>query len=624
MRATAWLVIALALLSSGCGDSDMVRIGKKSFAEQSILAELVRQLVLARADIRAQVVDCGDTYDCQQELGSGGVDLLVEYDGTAALFEGLDPWSEELESDLGRVFQAKGVRWLPPLGFDNAYRLAVSARKAAQLELRTIEDLSAFEGGVRVVCPQTYLRRPRDGLAALVNRHGLRLRGEPLTLREPSARLEAVLAGRADVAVVYGTDGALQNDAVTLLEDSLDFFPRYRASVLVREQALHRTEGLQQALAELSGSIDEEAMRELNHAVQLEGWRPAAVARRFLVDRDLVEREAVQKRSRLRLVVAHYESDSLEPLGLRAMRALRKVFTDRPVELAAAADPPALVAKGSAKLALVGAERFFDERGEPLAKSRALEAVAVVGSRSVHLLRVADDASGDPFGGRIGIEPKSSGAGRVAAAVLRAVGATAAVQASSDQLLGKVEAGGLDAVLVVAERGSPELVEAMKRGTLELVDLPALSREGMAYLRPTRLPAETYVGQPEPIETLSAQVVLAGPTRRHDRTALKPGPGSALLVEATPLTMEEVRLLAAATGVAELPDPMLPVAWTAPNRGDDDEATSAVVDTVINLLLIGFLLWLVVVTVRRPSSEDDEGELDLAGDGDAGSEPAES
>lgn len=605
MRWTAWLLTGLLLLSCGCSDSGMLRIGKKSFAEQSILAELLRQLVLARADIRSEVVDCGDTYDCQQKLGAGEIQLLVEYSGTAALFEGLDPDSETVEADLARVFASKGVRWMGELGFDNAYRLAVSSRRAAQLGLRTIEDLSSFEDGVRVVCPQTYLRRPRDGLAALINRHGLRLRGEALTLADPSARLEAVLAGRADVAVVYGTDGALQNDAVTLLEDSLSFFPRYEASVLVRQAALRHNSGLEQTLAELGGRIDEAAMRELNHAVQIEGWRPTDVARQFLVDHSLVEQADVQKHSRLKLVVAYHETDSLDPQGVRALRALRKVFTDRPVELEAAPAPERRVAKGSAKLALVGAERFFDEHGEPLAKSQVLEAVAVVGSRSVHLLRATGDASDEPLEGPVGIEPEGSGAGKIAAAVLSAAGAKPAVRGSAAELFSQVEAGKLDAALVVAEPGSPMVAEALQEGSLQLVDLPNLSREKMAYLRPTRMPAETYVGQVEPIETLSEQVVLAGPARQPHRSALKPGPGSALLVEATPLTMEEVRLLGAATGLAELPDPMLPVAWTAPDTNAEDEATNAVVDVVINVGLIAFLIWLVIILLRRRDDASD-------------------
>lgn len=605
MRWLAWLLVALSVVQLGCSDPGMLRIGKKDFAEQSILGEIVRQLVLARADIRSQLVDCGDTYNCQQKLGSGDIDLLVEYTGTAALFEGLDPNGENLEADLAQVYQQKGVRWMGLLGFDNAYRLAVSTRAAAQLGLRTIEDLNAFEGGVRVACPKTYLRRPRDGLSALIRRHGLRLRGEPLTIADPAARLEAVLAGRADVAVVYGTDGALQNDAVILLDDSLSFFPEYEASVLVRSKALKNTAGLEAALRELEGQLDEEAVRRLNHAVQIEGWRPEDVARQFLVERKLVEQEAVQKHSRLKMVVAHYAVDSLGQLGVRALRSLRKVFSDRPVELRAASDPAKLVAKGSAKLALLGAERFFDDEGEPLAKSLVLEAVAVVGSRAVHLLRSREAASESPFGGRIGIGPEGSGAGKIGAAVLRAAGEGAVERASPEQLISRVESGALDGALLVAEPGAPVVTEAFQRGALRLVDLPELSRVKMAYLRPTRIPAETYVGQSEPVETLSAQVVLAGPARRPHRSALKPGPGSALLVEATPLTMEEVRLLGAATGVNELPDPMLPVAWTAPDRNEETESTNAMVDVAINAFIIGFLIWLLVVMLRGPKSNGD-------------------
>jgi len=58
--------------------------------------------------------------------------------------------------------------------------------------------------------------------------------------------------------------------------------------------------------------------------------------------------------------------------------------------------------------------------------------------------------------------------------------------------------------------------------------------------------------------------------------------------------------------VAELPDPMLPVAWTAPDSSNDDAATHAVVDTVLNVLVIAFLIWLTVIMTRGSKSERDE------------------
>lgn len=598
-----WLLLTLGLLAvaiGGCsGSSDVVTIGTKGFAEQSIIAEATRQLLMARADARAEIVECGDTYECQQALRGGSVDLMIEYTGTAALFLGIDPSGPQASSKLTRACEHLGLSWRPALGFDNSYRLVVASPRAAEHGLRRIADLASLEGGIRVACPRSYLRRPRDGLASLLERHGLHLRGEALLLGEPTERIDAVLAGRADVAVVYGTDGALRDGGVTLLEDSLRFFPKYEAALLVRQDTLARRPELATAFEALEGQLSTETMRRLNYSVQIEGWSPDDAAHRFLVSQGLLER-GEEGRSRLKLVLAVAEADDLEGIQPRAIRALRQVFSDRPVELRVDAHPARLVAKGTAKLALLGAERFFDSKDGVLRRSGALEAVAVVGSRMVHVVRsgsVDAPVPEDPLSGRMGVQPEDSGAGRIGRDVLAAAGRQPAADAPATTLLSQIEEGQLDGALIVVEVGAPLISKALAEGRARLFPLQALSREQMPYLRPSRLPANTYEGQVEPLETLAAQIVLAGPRRRPLRNALRPGPGSALLVEATPLPIEEVHLLAEATGVAEWPDPVLPVAWTRAGEGEESVSTNAVLNTVLNVLVLAFLGWLIALVL---------------------------
>ncbi|MBW2454167.1 MAG: hypothetical protein JRI68_06640, partial [Deltaproteobacteria bacterium] len=338
--------LTVALVALGCGGTETITIGTKSFVEQAIVGQLARQLLHAETQVRAQVVECGDTFECQEALRGGRIDLMVEYTGTAALYLGLDPADPEVVQKITQRYGEGGFDWRSPLGFDNSYRLAVSSRAASRHGLASIVQLTKLPGGVRVACPRTYLRRPRDGLAALTERHGFRLRGDPLVLDSPSERIDAVLAGRADVAVVYGTDGALRNGGITLLLDSLDFFPRYDAAWLVRRDALGHFVGLEGILEQLEGKLDAEVMQELNYAAQIEGWKPANVARRFLVSRDMLQGGPTAKPGRLKLVLAVTAADELEQQRTRATQALRQVFPERPVEVRETAEPVKLVAKG--------------------------------------------------------------------------------------------------------------------------------------------------------------------------------------------------------------------------------------------------------------------------------------
>jgi glycine betaine/choline ABC-type transport system substrate-binding protein len=587
--ARRWIPWLAALFILGCGGTGAtMRIGTKAFAEQQIVGHLLRQVLLAKHSQRAQLIECGDTYDCESALRTERIDLLLEYSGTAALYLGLDPKSEDARARVEGAYSDRGLVWRPPLGFDNGYVLVVSNRRAQTAGLSTIADLATIEGGVRLSCPRTYLRRPGDGLAALLGRYGLRLEGEPLVVAQPVDRIAAVLAGRADVAVLYATDGALRDGGVTVLEDSLDFFPRYEASFVVRATSLSAYPGLDEAMAALEGKLDNATLVALNHAVQLEGWKPSDIARRHLVDHEMIVPEDVPTRGRLELELAVSERDSFGASQTRAVLALRRVFPERPIRVEDGADPIREVASGGAKLALLGAERFFRPTRRGLERRRQVEAVAVVGSRMAHLLTASPDGG---LAGRIGIGPRKSGSAQIGGALVKAAGAKVTLSSTHDQLIEALAGGQLDAAIVVAESGTKIVGEAIAGGRVHLRPITELVPADAPYLRRSRIPADTYPGQTTPIETLASQVVLAGPSRHPHPSGLKGGPAAALLVEAKPISVEQAQLLADATGVPELPDPILPAAHLGAPDTSEAEG-NAVMDTVLNALVMLFLGWL--------------------------------
>jgi osmoprotectant transport system substrate-binding protein len=596
-----WLV-ALTMLF-GCGGApSTLRIGTKNFAEQRIVGHLLRQLLLAKHSQRAQVIDCGDTYDCETALRGERIDVLMEYSGTAALYLGLDPKAPDVTAQLANAYRERGLVWRSPIGFDNGYVLVVSNRLAQALELRTISDLAKIEDGVRLSCPRTYLRRPGDGLAALLERYGLRLRGEPQIIEEPVNRVAAVLAGRAHVAVVYATDGALRDGGATMLEDSLDFFPRYDASFVARDEVVQQFEGLDASMALLESRLDNATMRALNHGVQLEGWKAPDIARRYLVENELVVPEDVPSRSRLELTLAISNRDAFEGSQTRAVLALRRVFPERPIRIDTTANPTREVASGGAKLALLGAERFFRKTRNGLERVREVEAVAVAGSRMAHLLTATPTGG---LSGRVGIGPRKSGSAMIGEALVEAAGAEVVMSAKHDQLVQALASGQLDAAIVVIEAGAKIVGEALASGKVHLRPVTGLLLDGAPYLRRSRIPAETYHGQSTPIETVASQVVLAGPGRQPHPSGMRGGPAAALLVEAKPISVEQAELLSEATGVPELPDPVLPASLLGASDTTDAE-DHEVMDTVLNALVILFLGWLVMQLLSPASGANVE------------------
>ena len=598
------IAVAVALWCGSCAGPGEIRVGKKAFAEQDVLAELLVDVIEAGTAYGAAAVPCTDTFGCQQALRGGQIDLMVEYTGTGYFYSGIELGDRPISlAALRGAYQPMGLEWLEPLGFDNSYVVAMPSTRARSAGIRTISDLSVMAGGdVRVACPASYLQRPRDGLASLLDRHGLRMVGEPVVIEDPPGRLDATLDGRADVAIVYATDGVLSGLEYAALEDTLDFFPPYEAAVLARSVSLAERAGLREAVATLDRKIDNAAMQRLNYGVEVEGWQPHVIAHRFLRDHDLIESSTRSGHSARPVRIASASTDRLDDQKSRAARATNVVYSDRPVELISVADPIDSVLNGDARLALIGAERFFGGQNSELQRDRRVEAVAVVGTRVFHVVRRAGD-SGAPLSGRVGVGVGGSGAADAASTLLSLSGNTPVVYTPDSTLIELVATGKLDAALVFARAGDSIIADGLQSGSLELRGLPEINRKDrLPYLRAARLPANTYPRQDSAVETLSAQVLLAGPARDTGQRPLAAGPVAAVGRKASALAIEEATALSKATGIAEAPDPIVPSAWTSwPDIADTGTAIDARwVDRILNLAVLAFLAWLFALIVKRP------------------------
>ncbi len=575
-RAGAGAAVVLLLfappLLSGCGSGETpVRIGVKSFAEQEILGQMAVQLCADAEFPTAPLVVCGDTYGCQEGLRNGTLDAMVEYSGTALIFAGED--LADGDASVGRaraLYRDWDLEWLEPLGLDNGYRLALRSDRALSLQVATIADLALLDTDLRITCPAEYLRRSADGLPALTRRHGLRVATDPLVREDPAGRRQALLDGRADVAVLYATDGVMADGRLTVLEDSLGFFPLYEAAFVARRDALTRHPQLLETLSTLSGQVDDGAMQRLNHAVQEEGRTPEVVAREFLEARELLQEETAVGSRGGGLELAVQGHGELDDFSATAVRAIRDVYPERSVEVSPSYGAALDVVEGRARLAVLGAEGFFPvaDDGE-IFRDERIEAVAVLGSSYLHVIRRAGPRGGAPFSGQVGI---TAGSGwRVAEDVVRAAGGQVACRRWPSELLATLSEGGIDGALLVAPLGDPQITRALRDDGLVLADLDGwMTPERAAalpYLRPARIPAQTYAGQAEPTGTLGQQILLVGPAPASTPMG-QAGPASALASSAQPLSRETALALADAAGGMEAPDPALPSAWRRIPPGD--------------------------------------------------------
>ena len=605
--------LALFVFFTSCSQDrgSQIRIGVKNFEEQRILAQMAVQLLKAEGFKVDALQNCGDTYSCHQALRSKKIDLMVEYTGTGLSFMGKRVIREaDSLSRVRRLYAEIGLVWLDALGFDNSYRVLVRTDRAAAKGLKTIGDLAKLKGTIRFACPSEYLRRPVDGLFSLLRTYGLKQQASsnPVIVDDPEKRFQSLLEGKVDAAIGYATDGTIQDPRLTILEDTKSFFPSYKAAFMVRRQVLKKHPKLRKILAKLNSRISTQRMRALNYKVQVEARSSERVAEAFLNEQKLSGQRSGTSEGRAALSVLIHRNDTFRDASSLALHAVRQAFPKRSVHIKISKSPREDLAQGRARLAILGAERFFLDKNERPAAQRdeRVEAVAVLGARVLHLFRRKDDPR-DPSSGRLGVEPKGSGGSIVGETLLKAMGTTPAVRTKPADLLKQLSNRELDGVLILGSIGEPIILQAMKKHEFKIVSLDRWitpkSRALLVYLRRARIATSTYPSQPYAVDTYSSQVVLTAPGRKLGFTGASGGQAAALPLYGLPLPRKRMKKLIEATRRPEPPDPVLPSAWNADYAQKDKQAISYSISTkFLNAGVVVFLIWIAWLIARKEVS----------------------
>lgn len=282
--ATSAISSRAASRSARSGDPGAaVVVASKPFGESYLLAEMFAQLLEAEGISVQRRPGLGATEVAFGALRQNAVDVYPEYTGTgllAILHDSLaDSVSRSPRSVFNRVsreFERRyGVRWLPPLGFQNSYAIAVRRETATRYHLRTISDLARESGHLTAGFTPDFIGRA-DGLPGLARVYGVRMATvRPLV---PAVKYQALAAGSVDVVDGYSTDGLLARYDLVTLTDDRSFFPPYQAAAIVSPRLARDNPAAIAALTRLSGRLGEEQMRRLNKRIEVDGEDVAQVA----------------------------------------------------------------------------------------------------------------------------------------------------------------------------------------------------------------------------------------------------------------------------------------------------------------------------------------------------------
>ncbi len=233
-----------------------VTIGSKKFTESYVLGEIA-QRALNDAGVAAEHRQgMGGTIILWQALQGGQIDAYPEYTGTIVqeiLKNGQQQSLDEIRNALGKF----GIGTTGPLGFNNTYALVMRRSEAQRLGIRRISDLQKHPE-LHLGLTHEFLDR-QDGWQPLRERYALPQ--QSVIGIDHALGYGALANGSIDVKDAYSTDAKIEQNDLMVLEDDLQYFPKYEAVFLFRSAV---SPDAIKALRRLEGTLDEKRMIHLN------------------------------------------------------------------------------------------------------------------------------------------------------------------------------------------------------------------------------------------------------------------------------------------------------------------------------------------------------------------------
>ena len=270
------------------GQSPAIVVGAKNFSEQYILADVIaRRLaprpVTVRSGLGSAVIF--------RALAAGDLDTYVDYAGTLWTnvlgHHDIVPRAAMLAALDGELPRRFGVGVIGPLGFENAYVLAVRRDTAQRLHLATIADLARVAPQLALGADIEFLSRPE--WAHLDAAYHLAFRDTRSF--EPTFMYRALTSGGVDVISAFSSDGRIAANRLVVLADPAHAIPSYDAVLLVSPRRA-RDHSLDAALRPLVGTIDVAVMQRANLLVDRDADKrsPAEAAALLLRPHDTRKR----------------------------------------------------------------------------------------------------------------------------------------------------------------------------------------------------------------------------------------------------------------------------------------------------------------------------------------------
>jgi len=287
------LTIMVVGTLSGCIfiEKDSLKLGSRNNTESIILSHIMGQLIEDQTDLDVLYKEnLGGSSVVWNAMTNGHIDIIPDYTGTIVVtYYHQEPGTAEETLEMTkRLVATDDIIAFNTFGFNNTYTLALDESKAEELGVVTFSDFAEHSKDFTLGAVFEFIDRP-DGLPGFEKEYNLAFKD--VKGMDHGMMYRSINAGEVDVINSYTTDGQLQVYDLRVLEDDKSFFPPYHALPLVRKEILEEYPELEDVLYQLDGMIDEVTMQVMNGKVDNDGLMVEVVAKEFLEESGLIEKE---------------------------------------------------------------------------------------------------------------------------------------------------------------------------------------------------------------------------------------------------------------------------------------------------------------------------------------------
>ncbi len=307
----AALIGALAGCSGGAEGPETdepkgtITIGSKIDTEGELVSSIVK-LVLEDAGYTVEdKSQTGTTEVVRKAIIAGEIDLYPEYSGNGYWFfldeltddekAGYNVGETGYETTARLDLEANGIVWLEPARANNTWAIAVTEEFAQAEGLVTMSDFAAYVNAgkpVKLAASDEFFTSA--GNPEFEEAYGYTLTEDQkvrLAGGNTAATEKAVADGTDGVnfGMAYGTDGALADLGLVILEDDLGAQIVYWPTPIVRKDVLDAHPEIADLLKPVMQALGLEELQQLNARIQVNGEAADDVARDFLENGGFIE-----------------------------------------------------------------------------------------------------------------------------------------------------------------------------------------------------------------------------------------------------------------------------------------------------------------------------------------------